>query len=197
MAPLTIASRTDRDDYPNDCTWEQVQDKYLESYNTKTFYDVDEEACQLACEEENTFHCFSFDYYKPSQYCYITYGSRYDELLSASTSYNYWERNCRSESRKTGGVSRQHYLHLQGSTSTAMRTRLPCGLDRSLANTWTRTSVTSPASTWNSARELVWEASTSTACLSTLTGGQTLATCRKPTERAVFSRTVTTTITMR
>ena len=52
------------------------------------------EECKLACENEDTFRCMAFDYYKPSDECYMKTQDRFTDYIYESSSYDYFDRNC-------------------------------------------------------------------------------------------------------
>lgn len=82
-----------------DCQWLDVFDNYYIPGNDKKVLGGKEvEDCQKICEEETSFVCMSFDYYKPTKTCYFHEVDRFTKALSVSTAFKYYERNCQRES---------------------------------------------------------------------------------------------------
>ena len=88
-----IVAKTDA--YPDECQWEgPFKGYYISGGTLVTLKDHNQDMCKEACEAETTFHCHSFDYIHSSYTCYLKTYSRYGHALSASASYEYYERNC-------------------------------------------------------------------------------------------------------
>ena len=84
--------------YPEKCQWEgPIKGKYLNGNDQVTLNGFSPVACKQACVEECSFHCTSFDYIPSTQRCYLHMVNRYQYALSASTSYDFYERNCFNE----------------------------------------------------------------------------------------------------
>ena len=84
--------------FPEQCQWEgPVKNRYLSGNDQKTISDSTVEGCKAACEEECGFHCTSFDYIPSTKKCYLQMVNRYQNVLTSSTSYDFYERNCFSK----------------------------------------------------------------------------------------------------
>ena len=82
----------------DECVWVgPVNAAYLSGYDKKAIRDVTAGDCMKACEQEVTFTCVSFDYIYNSRMCYLSDRDRTQSKLSASASYQYYERNCDSK----------------------------------------------------------------------------------------------------
>lgn len=53
--------------------------------------------CREACENEKSFRCKAFDWYKDYNYCYLHSVNRFQNIIYESSSYDYYERLCEGE----------------------------------------------------------------------------------------------------
>ena len=85
-------------DFPEECEWEAVkQNKYISGNDMKTLTGMTPETCKTACENEQTFHCVSFDFLKTHNYCYLARVNMYNVIPSDHVSYDFYERSCKSK----------------------------------------------------------------------------------------------------
>ena len=80
--------------YPSQCEWEKMVGYYLYGYDLLTLTSKSPEECKQACEDENTFHCQSFDYRRDIEICYLAAASRDEIPLTAHYLHDYYGRNC-------------------------------------------------------------------------------------------------------
>ena len=93
--------------FPEQCQWEgPVENKYISGNDQKTLSSSSVSECKSMCEEECGFHCTSFDYYVSTKTCYLQMVNRYQSVLTSSTSYDFYERNC---------FSKYNYIYSQSS----------------------------------------------------------------------------------
>ena len=86
------------DNYPEQCKWEgPIRSRYISGNDQKTLTGLTAAECKEACEAEGLFNCLSFDYRLDNNYCYLSRANRYSVALSTSTTYDYYERNCRGK----------------------------------------------------------------------------------------------------
>ena len=79
---------------PADCTWEDPLKSYISGNDKKKLSSMSAEQCKKSCEREDDFFCNSFDYVSASKQCYLQEVNRMSHVLTASTSYVYYERDC-------------------------------------------------------------------------------------------------------
>ena len=70
----------------------------LSGHDNKILSNVkDAEQCKVACEEEKSFFCRSFDYYPAGSKCYLSITDRHVAAIAANVNFKYYERDCEGE----------------------------------------------------------------------------------------------------
>lgn len=82
--------------FPEECEWQNVVHRsYISGNDAKTINTASPEECKKACEDEKDFHCVSFDYYRPSERCYLQRVDLFSSIkLSTHKDYDFYERIC-------------------------------------------------------------------------------------------------------
>ena len=80
--------------YPSQCEWEKMVGYSIYGYDLLSLSSKSPEECKQACEDENTFHCQSFDYRRDIEICYLAAASRDEIPLTAHYLHDYYGRNC-------------------------------------------------------------------------------------------------------
>ena len=80
------------------CHWLEVIEGRVVSGNDRVnLKNMDVAACKKACEEQETYKCMSFDYRPGTSECWLQTVDRFSARLTTSSTFNYYERDCRGQ----------------------------------------------------------------------------------------------------